>query len=66
MNTGNKIALSAEEAADMLGISRTKLYEIIKQKDCDFTFMIGGRRLISKAKLEAWVDRQTENTRWVK
>jgi len=59
MNEG-RIALSATEAAALIGISKSKMYEIIKSDDCDFAFTLGGRRLISRAKLEAWIDRQTE------
>lgn len=57
---GDRITLSAAEAATLLGISKTKLYEIMRRDDCDFAFMLGGRRLISRTKLEAWVERQTE------
>ena len=60
MPTCEKIALSVPEAAEMIGISKTKMYELIKRSDCDFSVMLGGRRLISRAKLEAWLDRQTE------
>ena len=56
----DRITLSAAEAADVLGISKTKMYELIKRSDCDFAFMLGGRRLINRSKLEAWIDRQTE------
>ena len=56
----DRITLSAAEAAATLGISKTKMYEIMKRSDCDFAFMLGGRRLISRSKLEAWIDRQTE------
>lgn len=55
-----KIALSVPEAAALIGVSKSKMYEIMRRDDCDFSFMLGGRRLISKAKLEAWIDRQTE------
>ena len=58
-----RIALSASEAADMIGISKSKMYELIKSEDCDFAFMLGGRRLINRSKLEAWIDRQTEGAR---
>ena len=57
---GEKIALSTTEAASLIGISKSKMYELIKREDCDFAFMLGGRRLISRSKLEAWVERQTE------
>ena len=56
----DRITLSAAEAAETLGISKTKMYEIMKRSDCDFSFMLGGRRLINRSKLEAWIDRQTE------
>ena len=56
----DRITLSAAEAAETLGISKTKMYELINREDCDFAFMLGGRRLISRSKLEAWVERQTE------
>lgn len=56
MKTG--IALSVQEAADLIGVCKTTMYEIIKREDCDFAFMLGGRRLISRARLEAWIDAQ--------
>lgn len=56
----NRIALSVPDAAALIGVSKAKMYEIIKTADCDFAFMLGGRRLINRAKLEAWIDRQTE------
>ena len=37
--------------------------EIINRDDCDFAFMLGGRRLINRAKLEAWIDRLAEKGR---
>ncbi len=55
-----KIALRVTEAAELIGISKSKMYEIINREDCDFAFMLGGRRLISRSKLEAWIERQTE------
>ncbi len=57
-----KICLSAAEAAEALGISRTKMYELMKREDCDFVVRLGGRTLISREKLESWVLRQTEAT----
>lgn len=54
-----RIALSVSEAAQLIGVSKTKMYELIRQDDSDFAFMLGGRRLISRSKLEAWVERQT-------
>ncbi len=54
-----RIALSVPDAAALIGVSKTKMYEIMKREDCDFALMLGGRRLISRSKLEAWIDRQT-------
>lgn len=59
-NIERKIALSVSEAAELIGISKAKMYEVIRRADCDFSFMLGGRRLINRSKLEAWIDRQTE------
>ena len=55
-----RIALSVPEAATLIGISKAKMYEVMKRSDCDFSFMLGGRRLVNRSKLEAWIDRQTE------
>lgn len=54
------LAVSATTAAEMIGISKSKMYELIKSEGCDFAFMVGGRRLVSVEKLSAWVQRQTE------
>ena len=54
------IALSVPEAAELIDVSKTTMYQLIKRDDCDFAFMLGGRRLINRSKLEAWIDRQTE------
>ncbi len=58
-----KIALSVPEAAAMIGVSKTKLYEIMRQDDCDFVLQLGGRRLVSRSRLEAWIDRQAEGNK---
>ena len=59
----NRITLSAAEAADALGISKTKMYEIMRRDDADFAFMLGGRRLISRTKLEAWIEKQAGSSK---
>ena len=56
----DRITLSAAEAAETLGISKTKMYELMKRSDCEFSLMLGGRRLINRSRLEAWIDRQTD------
>ena len=57
-NWADKIALSAAEAAQLVGVSRSLMYEWMKRDDCDFAFMIGGRRLVSRSRLEAWIERK--------
>ena len=54
------LAVSTAEAARLLGISRTKIYELI---GCDGfpSFKLGTRTLISVAGLREWVDKQAEN-----
>lgn len=63
MHETERIACSVPDAAALIGISKSKMYEIINREDCDFSFMLGGRRLVSRAKLQAWIDRQTEKNR---
>lgn len=57
-----RITLSPAEAAEAIGVSRSTLYAIMKRSDCDFAFTVGRRRLVSRDKLEAWVERQTERS----
>ena len=59
MQTSDKIGLSVTEAAALIGISKSTMYQIIKRQDCPFSVMLGGRRLISRAKLQEWFDAQT-------
>ena len=59
----DKIALSVQEAAALIGVSRSTMYEIMNRSDCDFALHIGTRRLISRPKLEQWITRQTEEAR---
>lgn len=55
-----RIALSVPEAAALIGVSKTTFYEIMKRADVDFAVQIGGRKLVSRSRLEAWIDRQAE------
>ena len=55
-----RIALSVPEAAALIGVSKTTMYQIMKRNDVDFALQLGGRRLVSRSKLSAWIDRQTE------
>ena len=60
MPVNEKIGLSVVEAAALIGVSKSKMYELLKRSDCDFAVMLGGRRLISRRKLQEWFDAQTE------
>ena len=57
----DRIALSVPEAAALIGVSKSKMYELIRREDADFVLVLGGRRLVSRTKLEAWIERQTES-----
>jgi excisionase family DNA binding protein len=51
--------LRFEEAADLLGVSRSSLYNWIHTKDLP-TVRIGNCRRIPEDELREWVERQTE------
>lgn len=53
------LAVSALEAARLLGVSKPKVYELIGREDFP-SFKLGGRTLISVEGLKAWVKAQTE------
>lgn len=52
------LAVSAEEAAKLLNVSRPTLYTLLNQDDFP-SFRIGKRVLVSVSGLKDWVDRQT-------
>lgn len=51
------IAVSASEAARLVGLGRTKLYELMGSGELPF-IKIGTRRLIRVRDIEAFLDRQ--------
>ena len=53
----DKIALTVTEAAELLGVSRPTVYQLINREDFP-SFRIGARRLISRSGLERWVQQQ--------
>ncbi len=61
-NTGQteKMALSVREASEMIGISRPKIYELIRKGDFP-AFKVGKRTLINKKMLQEWIDSRTED-----
>ena len=52
-----KIAVSPQQAAELLGVSRTTIYELIRAESFP-SFKCGNRRLISVKDLELWVHEQ--------
>ncbi len=55
-----KIALSVTEAAELLGVSRPTMYQIVRRTDFNAAFKVGTRTLISRSGLEEWTKRQAE------
>ncbi len=53
------LAVSAAEAARLLGISRPTLYQLLNREDFP-SFRVGNRVLVSVAGLQEWIDRQTK------
>ena len=53
-----RLAVSPAEAARMLGLGRTKLYELMAAKEIT-SIKIGTRRLIRVSAIEAFLDRQS-------
>ena len=51
------LAVSPAKAAELLGVSRPKVYELMGRDDFP-SFKLGGRSLISVAGLREWVDEQ--------
>ena len=57
MEVTEKLAISVDEAAALLGISRPTVYELIHREDFP-SFQIGRRTLISRVRLAEWVEAQ--------
>ena len=53
-----KLTYSVEEAAEVLGVSRSKMYQIVKMQGFP-VLVLGGRRLVSVKGLARWVEEQT-------
>jgi excisionase family DNA binding protein len=61
MNENKPLLYKVEEAAKKLGISKTTLYSMAREKRIP-SVKIGGRVLIPVAGLEEWISRNTEET----
>lgn len=55
----NPICVGVDEAARLIGVARSMLYEMISKGDIQ-TFKLGRRRLIRVKTLEAFVRRQAK------
>ena len=62
MGNEYKLALSVTETAEILGLSRPTVYDLIQREDFP-SFRVGRRTTISRSGLERWVQEQskTEN-----
>jgi excisionase family DNA binding protein len=58
-NAGEPLLVSVEQAAQRLGIGRTKLYEYLMSGDLQ-SLTLGSRRLISLSSLEDFVNRRVQ------
>lgn len=59
--THGKIALTVDELALELGISRSAAYELIKRDDFPSVRISGRRVIIPVDKLREWLNKQTES-----
>ena len=57
-----QILLRVHEAADMLGVSRAKMYELLAANNEIPVVRVGRAMRIPRAALQAWVDERT--TEW--
>lgn len=53
----SKLAISVPEAAKLLGVSKTTMYELVRREDFP-AFSVGNRLLVSVAGLAKWVEEQ--------
>lgn len=54
-----RLTLSVPEAAEMIGVSASKMYEIVRTQGFP-AIRVGKRVLVNAKKLEAWLDEMTE------
>ena len=55
-----RLTYSPTEAAEVLGVSRPTVYQLMKRADFTAAFKVGSRTLISAEGLREWVQAQTE------
>lgn len=57
--SSESLTYSVEQTANILGISRSKLYDLLRRPDFP-VIDIGHRKLIPRRQLEQWLDRQVQ------
>jgi excisionase family DNA binding protein len=60
VTTTDRLTLSIPETAAALGVSRPTVYNLVRQEGFP-AFRIGGRTVVSRPGLEAWVQEQEGN-----
>ena len=55
-----KLGLSVEEAGQLLGLSRSVMYQLVRCEDFPAVH-IGKRIIINAAKLQEWLDSHTQS-----
>lgn len=43
-----KITITVDEAANLTNIGKTKIYDLMKERDCDFALQVGKKILIKR------------------
>lgn len=56
----DKLLLSATEVANLLGLSRPSVYQLMRRADFPLV-RLGGRVLVPTEMLKKWLDRQVQN-----
>ena len=51
-----KIAMTLDEAAAYSNIGINRLRELTEEKNCDFVFFVGKKRLIKRRRFEAFIE----------
>lgn len=43
-----KVTITVDEAVSLTNIGKVKIYDLVKEKDCDFTLQVGKKILIKR------------------
>lgn len=54
-----KVNLTVEEACKLTNIGRDKIRELVKEKDCDFSLMVGTKILIKREPFVKYLMKKT-------